>query len=56
MKKWYLSKTLWINGIAVAAMIIQAQYGFVINPEEQLAILAVVNLIIRAITKEELEK
>ena len=56
MKKWYLSKTLWINLIALGALIAQAYNGFIISPEEQLALLAVINLIIRLATKEELEK
>lgn len=56
MKKWYLSKTLWINLIAMGALIAQVYNGFIISPEEQLAILAVINLAVRLITKEELEK
>lgn len=53
-KKWYLSKTLWVNAIAIVALVLQAQFGFVIGGEEQLAILAVVNLVLRAVTKEPL--
>jgi hypothetical protein len=55
VKKWYLSKTLWVNIVALAAMIIQANYGFVIAIEEQAAIIVIVNLVLRAITKEGLE-
>lgn len=54
MKKWYHSKTLWVNTIAIVAIIAQAHYGFVINPEEQVGLLAIVNLILRAVTKEPL--
>lgn len=39
MKVWYRSKTLWINLIAVVALIAQAQYGFVIAPTGQAGIL-----------------
>jgi len=53
-KKWYLSKTLWVNIIAIAALIAQAQLGFVMSGEEQVAILAVINLILRVVTKEPL--
>jgi hypothetical protein len=53
-KPFYLSKTLWINIIAVMALLFQLKLGFLIAPEEQIAILAVINLIVRAITKEEL--
>ena len=54
-KPWYLSKTLWINVIALSALLIQSQYGFVISPEEQLGIITVANLILRAITGKELK-
>ena len=55
MKKWYLSKTFWINAIALIALLVQNSYGFVISPEEQGAIIVVINLILRAVTKEGLE-
>jgi len=56
MKKWIRSKTLWINIISIAAIIIQAKYGFIIAPEEEMGILIVINLILRAVTKEGLQK
>ncbi len=55
-KLWWKSKTLWVNIIALVAMIIQANYGFIVAAEEQAAIIIVVNLILRAITKTGLEK
>jgi len=55
VKEWYRSKTLWVNVIALVAMIIQANYGFIIAPEEQAAVIVVVNLVMRAITKTGLE-
>ena len=54
-KKWYRSKTLWVNIIAMGAMLAQSFYGFVIAPEEQAAIIVIINLVLRAITKEGLE-
>jgi len=51
---WYRSRTLWLNIIAITAMIAQAQYGFLIDAEAQAAILAILNLILRAITEEGL--
>lgn len=50
MKTWYASKTLWLNLIAVIALIVQTQTGFVVNPETQAGLLAVINLVLRAIT------
>lgn len=56
MKKWIRSKTLWINIIAIVAIILQAEYGFVVSPEIEVAALGAINLILRAVTKEGLEK
>jgi len=56
MKKWIRSKTLWLNVIAIAAIILQAEYGFVVTPELELAALAVINLILRKYTNEGLKK
>lgn len=53
-KKWYLSKTLWVNIIAASAIIIQNKYGFVLDSSTQTLILAGVNVALRAITKEAL--
>jgi len=44
--------SFWINLIAVIALIFQNQLGFVISPESQLSILAVVNVVLRFITKD----
>jgi len=54
MKKWYRSKTLWINAIAIVAIITQTEYGFLINVEAQAGILAMINLALRAITDDGL--
>ena len=54
MKIWYKSKIIWVNIISLAALILQAQYGFVVEPELQATILVAVNVILRAITKEEI--
>jgi len=56
MKKWIRSKTLWVNIIAIVAIILQAEYGFVVNPELELAALGFVNLILRKYTNEGLGK
>lgn len=53
MKSFIRSKTMWVNAIAIAGLFLQSQFGFVFAGEEQAALLVVVNLILRAITKEE---
>jgi hypothetical protein len=54
MKDWYKSKTLWINVIAIAEIIIRAELGLTLTPEAELAILAGINIALRIITKEEI--
>lgn len=53
-KQWYLSKTIWVNALALAGLITQTQTGFVFSPEMQALALSVVNMLLRVITKEEI--
>jgi len=53
-KQWYYSKTVWVNFIALGALVSQSHYGFVISPEIQLALLTIVNVGLRSITKDEI--
>ena len=55
MKKWIRSKTLWINLIAIGAIIIQCECGFVVSPELEAIALVVVNIVLRSITNEGLK-
>lgn len=52
-KRWYDSKTLWIN-ILIGFSAITEIFGFQITPELQLAFLTIINVILRLITKENL--
>ena len=54
-KKWYHSKMVWVNLIALVATIAQAFFGFPISPEYQGLALTVVNIILRTITNEKIE-
>ena len=55
MKKWYHSKTLWVNAIAAVAGIVQVITGNAwLDVEAQVAILGVINLILRIVTKQPL--
>lgn len=54
-KKWYKSKTLWTNIIAVGAIIIESEYGYPITAETQLIVLGLVNFVLRLVTKEEIQ-
>lgn len=52
-KKWYQSKTLWVNIIAVLAIIIQGVTNneIIVDTDIQGAILGLVNIILRLVTK-----
>jgi hypothetical protein len=51
-KKWFHSRTLWVNIIATVAIIAQGAFGnFIIDPEMQVAVLGMVNVLLRVITK-----
>lgn len=54
-KKWYLSKTLWVNVISLVALLLQEQIGFALTTEETAGILVVINLVMRFITKQPLK-
>ena len=51
MKKWFTSRTLWVNIIAAVAVFIQSQFGYIIPPEFQAYLLVLINMFMRAITK-----
>jgi hypothetical protein len=51
-KKITQSKTMIVNIIALIAIIIQSQTGTVIDIQTQAAIVAVVNVALRLVTKE----
>lgn len=53
MKKSFLtSKTLWVNVVALLAMMAQTQWGFLVDAETQVMLLGVINLALRLITGE----
>ena len=51
-KKFWASKTFWVNVLAVIAIGVQSRYGFMVGPELQALALAGVNLVLRKVTKE----
>lgn len=53
-KKWWLSKTVWVNALALVALVAQMQTGFVFSPEMQAFVLSMINLGLRTITREEI--
>lgn len=50
-KPWWQSKTIWANALALLGTYVAPQLGVELKAEEQVAILVVVNLILRLVTK-----
>ena len=54
-KKFWESKTFWANVLGIGAMVAQSVNGaFVLPPEWQAAVLGVINIILRLVTKQEI--
>lgn len=54
-KSPFLSKTLWINVIAIVGMFIYAGNGGTVPPEIATVVLGAINLVLRLITKKPIE-
>ncbi|MCX6907484.1 MAG: hypothetical protein NTY01_05520 [Verrucomicrobia bacterium] len=50
-KPWWQSKTIWANALALLGSYVAPQLGAELKAEEQVAILVVVNLVLRLATK-----
>ena len=59
-KHWWASKMIWVNVIAVVAIILNSQYGIDLDTEVQAAlatsILAIVNIVLRVVTNQPIGK
>lgn len=53
-KKWYLSKVLWVNAIAFVGVITSKVYGYELSADETASILALINIVLRGLTKQPL--
>jgi len=51
-KKFWQSKTFWVNAVSIVGIVVQSQTGFVVPVELQAALLGVINAGLRLITKE----
>jgi len=55
MKKWFESKTLWVNFIALVAVVLEGIYGKpIINAETQSVLIVIINMALRILTKDEI--
>jgi len=56
-KRWFLSRTEWLNVIGAAIAIVQILQGSAwISPETQILILAILNAILRFMTNTAITK
>ena len=53
-KAFWQSKTIWLNVLAAIGGIVQTYTGFVISPELQGAVLIILYVILRFVTKSEI--
>jgi hypothetical protein len=51
-KKFYLSKTFWVNVLCAAALAAQMKFGFVVSADIQALALTGLNLILRKLTNQ----
>ena len=52
-KKWWSSKTLWVNAVAILGLVAQNALGMDLGAEAQVGLLALVNMGLRAVTKSQ---
>jgi hypothetical protein len=55
MVQVWKSKTMWANVIAAVSMFLGAQFGVPLTAEQSAAILALINVVLRAVTNEPIE-
>ena len=53
-KKWYTSKTLWANALAVVGGLVAKKFGFTISAELTASILVIINVVLRTVTKSNI--
>ncbi|MCK5606750.1 hypothetical protein KAR91_32910 [Candidatus Pacearchaeota archaeon] len=54
MKKWYVSKTIWVNVVAVMTSVVASRFGYNLSADIQVGILTGINIILRKVTKSEI--
>lgn len=52
IKSIFKSKTFWVNFLAFIAFAVQKRWGFVMDEALQAQLLMIINVVLRAVTKE----
>lgn len=56
-KKWWMSKTLWFNGLSIIVLVVDHLSGQNVIPKEAaVSIIGVVNMILRVVTNKPVSK
>jgi hypothetical protein len=53
-KNPFLSKTLWVNLLAIFCMFLSKKYKIELDTQDQVAILGAINILLRFITKKQI--
>ncbi len=53
-KKFWQSKTFWVNILSAVGIAVQSKTGFIVDPSIQALGLTAVNTALRAVTKESI--
>lgn len=53
-KKWYASKTIWLNVIYLVGAVVTHFTGIEVNADAAVNILAVANVVLRLVTKDKI--
>ncbi len=56
MKKWYQSRILWLNILALVLTVVELSTGYVLAAAIQDSIVAIINIILRVRTNQGLTK
>ena len=59
VKKWYMSKTMWVNGLVMLGMLLNQLLGLGLpleqNAEWVVSAMVLVNVVLRAVTGQPVE-
>lgn len=54
VKRIIQSKTIWVNVLAILSVVLEKKIGIPLDPETQLAILSVINIVLRLMTHKKI--
>jgi len=56
MKKWYASKTIWVNFLAILGIVLERQFELdILSDEIKTSLLVLINVTLRLVTNKAIE-